>query len=207
MANVECNRLVKKTFIYAYSLFISTYFNICYCMILIGNSVLHIEMRRWADILVVAPASANLISKASYGIADNFVLSVLRAWDFRKPCIICPAMNTAMWLHPTTKESLNRLKSWGYEILGPVEKILACNEKGNGAMVSVQDIKAFLLAKWAQRLGLHSNTLTNANLELHSAGSTSQITTDSVDGGGGGLNNTTATSDLYNNSISGMKDP
>ena len=81
-------------------------------MILIGNSVLHIEMRRWADILVVAPASANLISKASYGIADNFVLSVLRAWDFRKPCIICPAMNTAMWLHPTTKESLNRLKSW-----------------------------------------------------------------------------------------------
>ena len=164
-------------------------------------------MRRWADILVVAPASANLISKASYGIADNFVLSVLRAWDFRKPCIICPAMNTAMWLHPTTKESLNRLKSWGYEILGPVEKILACNEKGNGAMVSVQDIKSFLLAKWAQRLGLHSNALTNANLELHSTGSTSQITTDSVGGVGGGLNNTTATSDLYNNSISGMKDP
>jgi phosphopantothenoylcysteine decarboxylase len=110
----------------------------------IGHSVLHIEVRRWADFFLVAPASANVISKASSGICDNFVLSVMRAWDFTKPCAMCPAMNTAMWNHPTTRSSLSRLQSWGWEVLGPVEKMLACNEKGKGAMASVQDIKSFL---------------------------------------------------------------
>jgi len=85
----------------------------------LGNSVLHIEMRRWADVLIVAPASANVIAKSSYGIADNFVLSVMRAWDFRKPCILCPAMNTVMWTHPSTQESLSRLQAWGWMVLDP----------------------------------------------------------------------------------------
>jgi hypothetical protein len=111
--------------------------------------VLHIEMRRWADIIVVAPASANLIAKAANGISDNFVLSVIRAWDFSKPCVMCPAMNTAMWIHPSTKESLTKLQSWGWDVLGPVVKRLACNDRGNGAMVSVPDIKAYVTAKLA----------------------------------------------------------
>ncbi|KAJ1432808.1 flavoprotein [Ochromonadaceae sp. CCMP2298] len=113
----------------------------------IGHSVLHIEVRRWADIFIVAPASANVISKAASGICDNFVLSVMRAWDFTKPCAMCPAMNTAMWNHPTTRSSLNSLEAWGWEVLGPCEKVLACNEKGKGAMASVQDIKAYLCEK------------------------------------------------------------
>ena len=125
-------------------------------------------MRRWADVLIVAPASANVIAKSSYGIADNFVLSVMRAWDFRKPCVLCPAMNTVMWTHPTTQESLTRLRSWGWEVLGPVEKVLACNDKGNGAMVSVQDIKTFLLAKFAARSPGSVHALTDSNLQLHS---------------------------------------
>lgn len=166
-----------------------------------GNSVLHIEMRRWADILVVAPASANLLSKAAYGIADNFVLSVMRAWDFRKPCALCPAMNTAMWLHPTTKESITRLTSWGWEVLGPVEKVLACNERGNGAMVSVQEIKQYLLAKWVKRTG-GVNALTDANLQLHgmliNSAQHSQVTESEparrVDPK---LNHTAETADLY----------
>lgn len=126
-------------------------------------------MRRWADVLIVAPASANVIAKSSYGIADNFVLSVMRAWDFRKPCILCPAMNTVMWTHPTTHESLSRLQSWGWEVLGPVEKVLACNDKGNGAMVSVQDIKTFLVAKFAPQPPGSPVPLTDSNLQLHSA--------------------------------------
>jgi len=125
-------------------------------------------MRRWADVLIVAPASANVIAKSSYGIADNFVLSVMRAWDFRKPCVLCPAMNTVMWTHPTTQESLTRLRSWGWEVLGPVEKVLACNDKGNGAMVSVQDIKTFLVAKFAARSPGSLHALTDSNLQLHS---------------------------------------
>eukprot|EP01032_Pedospumella_encystans_P013086 gene13086-15088_t len=134
----------------------------------IGNSVLHIEMRRWADVLIVAPASANVIAKSSYGIADNFVLSVMRAWDFRKPCILCPAMNTVMWTHPSTQESLSRLQAWGWEVLGPVEKTLACNEKGNGAMVSVQDIKTFLVNKFSGQSPGTPHKLTGSNLQLHS---------------------------------------
>lgn len=114
---------------------------------MIGHSVLHIEMRRWADVFVIAPASANLIAKASCGIADNFILSVMRAWDFKKPCILCPAMNTLMWDHPVTKTSLDTLKLWGWEVLGPVEKLLACNEQGNGAMISIQAIRDHLVAR------------------------------------------------------------
>lgn len=157
-------------------------------------------MRRWADILVVAPASANLLSKASYGIADNFVLSVMRAWDFKKPCVLCPAMNTAMWTHPSTKESTDRLQSWGWEILGPVEKVLACNEKGNGAMISVQEIKAFLFEKWAKKMGssASAHALTNANLELHgkmmSSGQSLSTTGESVERK---LSTTAATADLF----------
>ena len=113
----------------------------------IGNAVLHIELRRWADILLIAPASANLIAKASVGISDNLLLSVMRAWDFSKPCVICPAMNTIMWNHPITKQSINTIKEWGWEVLGPVEKLLACNEKGNGALASVESIRNYLFAK------------------------------------------------------------
>lgn len=108
----------------------------------IGDPVLHIEMRRWADVMIVAPASADIIAKMSHGISDNLLLCVMRAWDFRKKCIICPAMNTFMWDHPSTVESMSKLVSWGCIIVGPVEKVLACNEKGNGAMSSIDDIVA-----------------------------------------------------------------
>ena len=166
-------------------------------------------MRRWADILVVAPASANLLSKASCGIADNFVLSVIRAWDFRKPCVLCPAMNTAMWTHPSTKESIDRLQSWGWEVLGPVEKVLACNEKGNGAMVSVQEIKAFLFAKWANKTGslASANALTNANLELHglmmNSGQSQSTTGESTDRKLSTTAATAATADLFSREKTG----
>eukprot|EP01031_Cornospumella_fuschlensis_P028122 gene28122-33957_t len=106
----------------------------------IGNIVLHIELRKWADIMIVAPASADLLSKASVGISDNIVLSVMRAWDFSKPCLLAPAMNTLMWEHPATAESLKKLTQWGHIVEKPVEKLLACNDKGVGAMAPVSDI-------------------------------------------------------------------
>lgn len=107
----------------------------------IGNDILHIDLRRWADVLVVAPASANVISKASVGICDNLLLSLLRAWELKKrPCLLCPAMNTVMWEHPATQSSLATLKSWGWRVVGPVEKMLACKEVGSGAMAYVEDI-------------------------------------------------------------------
>eukprot|EP01038_Epipyxis_sp_PR26KG_P007820 gene7820-10622_t len=105
-----------------------------------GDSVLHIELRRWANILLVAPATANSISKAACGISDNLLLSLMRAWDFKKPCLICPAMNTYMWDHPSTATSLKMMKMWGWHIIDPISTILACNDIGMGAMASIDMI-------------------------------------------------------------------
>jgi phosphopantothenoylcysteine decarboxylase len=107
----------------------------------VGDPVLHIELRRWADVIVVAPASADLLSKASVGIADTLLLSVMRAWDFTKPAILCPAMNTCMWTHPSTYTSLHILRSWGWSVVEPVSKKLACNDIGIGALASNKEIQ------------------------------------------------------------------
>jgi phosphopantothenoylcysteine decarboxylase len=101
-----------------------------------GDIVLHIELRKWADVLLIAPASADLLAKASVGICDNLLLSVMRAWDFAKPCFLCPAMNTLMWTHSNTNIALNKLREWGWKVIDPAEKLLACNDKGIGAMAS-----------------------------------------------------------------------
>jgi phosphopantothenoylcysteine decarboxylase len=68
----------------------------------IGDAVLHIELSQWADLVIVAPASADILAKINSGISDTLLLSILRAWNFQKPCILCPAMNTMMWEHPVT---------------------------------------------------------------------------------------------------------
>ena len=89
-----------------------------------GDPVLHIELRKWADIAIIAPLSANTLAKLSNGIADNLLTSVMRAWDFTKPCLIAPAMNTAMWEHPATNQQLTILRTWGYTIIPPISKTL-----------------------------------------------------------------------------------
>ena len=107
-----------------------------------GDPVLHIDLRSWADLGLVAPLSANTLAKVSNGLADNLVTSVLRAWDFRKPLLLAPAMNTAMWEHPLTLVQLQRISSWSENIciIDPVAKLLACGDYGIGAMAEVHDI-------------------------------------------------------------------
>ncbi|PYI10388.1 flavo protein [Aspergillus sclerotiicarbonarius CBS 121057] len=121
-----------------------------------GKPILHIELRKWAHVLLVAPLSANTMAKMTMGFADNLLLSVLRAWDttgtvdasFKdtKPIVfVAPAMNTAMWNHPITAKQLATLKDeWGVNadnnegwvsVLHPIEKSLACGDTGNGAML------------------------------------------------------------------------
>jgi phosphopantothenoylcysteine decarboxylase len=75
--------------------------------------VLHIELRKWAEVFVVAPLDANSLAKISVGISDNLLTTVARAWDFKKPMVVCAAMNTAMWDHPVTAKGLAILKEWG----------------------------------------------------------------------------------------------
>ena len=74
-----------------------------------GDEVMHIEFRKWADILIVAPLDANTLAKFAVGIADNFLSCIFRAWDFAKPVILAPAMNTLMWDSPVTLRHLRQL--------------------------------------------------------------------------------------------------
>eukprot|EP00052_Salpingoeca_macrocollata_P011247 m.86464 g.86464 ORF g.86464 m.86464 type:complete len:153 (-) comp17964_c0_seq3:242-700(-) len=105
-----------------------------------GDPVLHIELRRWADIMVVAPLDANTLAKFANGFSDNLVTCVARAWDFAKPIVVCPAMNTAMWEHPTTARNLKLLTDMGYHVIDPVSKLLACGDSGLGAMAGIDTI-------------------------------------------------------------------
>ncbi|GAB6028088.1 hypothetical protein CHUAL_002308 [Chamberlinius hualienensis] len=106
----------------------------------IGDPVLHIELRRWADVLAISPLDANTLAKLSCGICDNLLTSLVRAWDMKKPLICCPGMNTLMWEHPITQIQLTTLKSFGYFIIQPISKTLACGDIGIGAMAEVNTI-------------------------------------------------------------------
>lgn len=105
-----------------------------------GDPVLHIELRRWADVLLIAPLDANTLAKMATGMCDNLVTCVTRAWDLNKSLIFCPAMNTAMWNHPVTNENIAKLESWGYIHVQPIAKRLACGDTGCGAMQEVKEI-------------------------------------------------------------------
>ena len=99
-----------------------------------GDPVLHIDLRRWADIVVVAPLDANTLSKMANGLSDNLLACVIRAWDMTKPLIYCPAMNTCMWDHPLTSKHISILAEFGYIQVPPISKMLACGDQGFGAM-------------------------------------------------------------------------
>lgn len=125
----------------------------------LGDPVLHIELRDWADILVIAPLSAHSLAKISQGLCDDTLTCVVRAWDFghgarpSKPLLLAPAMNTAMYDHPLTANQLETIqKFWNNEkepggsnnviVISPQIKTLACGEVGNGALASVDQILA-----------------------------------------------------------------
>ncbi|KAL9604086.1 MAG: hypothetical protein Q9179_001975 [Wetmoreana sp. 5 TL-2023] len=133
-----------------------------------GAGILHIELRRWADLLVIAPLSANSLAKITTGLSDNLLLSIVRAWDTTgvtedrlraaKRIIVAPAMNTAMWLHPITRKQIKTLQDdWGVEggpdgwveVLKPIEKTLACGDSGNGGMVDWTNIVSAIVTQLA----------------------------------------------------------
>ncbi|XP_067941337.1 phosphopantothenoylcysteine decarboxylase-like [Watersipora subatra] len=105
-----------------------------------GDNVLHIELGKWADVFVIAPLSANSLAKMANGLCDNLLTCTVRAWDMRKPLLFAPAMNTRMLQHPITRPQINSLVSFGYIEIPTVVKMLACGEKGDGAMASVNTI-------------------------------------------------------------------
>jgi phosphopantothenoylcysteine decarboxylase len=112
-----------------------------------GEEVLHIELRRWAEVLAIAPLDANTLAKLALGLCDNCLTCVWRAWDPARPVVLAPAMNTLMWEHPATGRHLAQLTADMREpgrlcVLQPVSKRLACDDVGVGGMASAADVVA-----------------------------------------------------------------
>jgi len=98
----------------------------------------HITLSRWSDVILVAPATANTISKLSTGSSDDLASTVVLASN--KDVFLTPAMNVRMWEHISTKENINKLKSFGYKIIGPKVGEMACGEYGEGKMTEPVEI-------------------------------------------------------------------
>ncbi len=98
----------------------------------------HISLSRWADAVLVAPITANTISKVASGNAEDLASTVLLASN--KQIFLAPAMNVRMWEHPSTKENILKLKSYGYKIIGPEIGDMACGEYGEGKMTEPNEI-------------------------------------------------------------------
>ncbi|BFG38704.1 hypothetical protein CerSpe_249780 [Prunus speciosa] len=90
-----------------------------------GDSVLHIELRRWADIMVIAPLSANTLSKIGEGLCDNLLTCLVHAWDYSKPFFVAPAMNTLLWSSPFTERHMMSIDEQGISLVPPISGAMA----------------------------------------------------------------------------------
>lgn len=106
------------------------------------NKVLHIDLVNWSDVLVIAPCTANTLSKIHSGICDNLLTCCVRAWDWEKKIIIAPAMNTGMYNKSNTEYHRRILTTWGngFTWIPPQVKTLYCGDTGIGAMANIEDI-------------------------------------------------------------------
>ena len=131
-----------------------------------GDAVKHIELRKWADLFLIAPLDANTLAKLAVGLCDNCLTCVWRAWDLARPVVLAPAMNTLMWQHPFTRRHLRAIaadagaghipahlddtqlihqindRSRTLRVVPPVTKQLACGDVGVGGLADVGDIAA-----------------------------------------------------------------
>lgn len=107
----------------------------------------HIELSRASDLILVCPATANLMARMAHGLADDLATTLLLATD--TPVMLAPAMNVRMWDHPATQRNLETLRSDGVKVVGPVEGAMACGEFGPGRLSEVPDIVAAVAAHFA----------------------------------------------------------
>src|SRR5579883_333336 len=105
---------------------------------LLASSVEHIRAAQEHDLLVVAPATADLLAKFANGLADDFLTTTYLA--FQGPVVLAPAMNSAMWSHPATKRNVDDLRARGHIFVEPAEGLLACGTTGPGRLAELEDI-------------------------------------------------------------------
>ena len=104
------------------------------------TEVKHISLAKKADLVLIAPATANIIGKLANGIADDFLSTVVMAAANHTPVYIAPAMNTQMYENPIVQDNIKKLQSYGYRFIEPKESLLACGDLGRGALADVDDI-------------------------------------------------------------------
>jgi len=104
-----------------------------------GHEIGHIALLDWADVVVVAPATANIIGKIANGICDDLLSTVLCAC-WAKPALLAPAMNSNMWNSPAVQQNVKTVKKMRFELIGPEEGRLACGAEGIGRMSEPEDI-------------------------------------------------------------------
>ena len=114
-------------------------------------NVEHIALANWADAFVVAPATANIIAKMAYGLADDLLSTTLLA--AQAPIVVCPAMNTGMYENVATQENIAKLQGRGITVMPPAVGKLACGTSGAGRLPEPQEIVEFLNAFFAKREG------------------------------------------------------
>jgi len=101
-----------------------------------GAMMDHIHLVKWADLILLCPATANSINKLAQGIADDWIGAIFMSNNFKKPYWIAPAMNTQMYQHPATQASLKRLKEWGATVFETESGTLACGDEGEGRLIN-----------------------------------------------------------------------
>lgn len=106
------------------------------------GKVRHINLVKWADAVLIAPASANTISKITHAIADNFLTTIALAMPEKKKIFIAPAMNVEMWNNPFFQKNMEKLRKENkrYAVINPVSGALQCGDEGIGKMAKIEDI-------------------------------------------------------------------
>ncbi len=105
-----------------------------------GEMMSHINLAKWADLTIFVPATGNTINKMSAGIADNIITSLFLAHNWEKPYLLAPAMNSNMFAHPATQNSLKKLEEWGVKVLPTEDGYLACGDTGKGKLLDPDKI-------------------------------------------------------------------
>ena len=103
------------------------------------KDIKHISLAQKADVVLIAPATANIIGKLAGGIGDDMLSTTMLAVR-NKPVLIAPAMNTNMWENPIVQDNIAKLKRYGYRFIEPKESLLACGVTGKGALADIEDI-------------------------------------------------------------------
>lgn len=125
-----------------------------------GNGMAHINATRQADVMLIAPATANTLAKIAHGIADNLVTEMALARDC--PLVVAPAMNVAMWQKPSTQRTIAQLQADGIHVLMPAHGEQACGEVGQGRMREAHEIADLLPDAWSEQILRHKKVLITA---------------------------------------------